>query len=580
MVKKIIPVLTAGGICLQYEYRHIKYINKIKELFTIQTLGFNNSLKIARGYKLYPEKRIIILPKFGVHECLKDPERCCTFNKLGIYNRSDIVNTVIQPKKFKYLQPNKTLKWKGKLNNYQQVVLKKVSKRYFSDTRVKKGKAGVILGLPTGHGKTFVSMAIINKLKLPTLIVCTRKKIADQWFGLLVQLFPRAKIGLYHSDNRMDGDIIVGVIDSLANSNKFTLSVPTRSPLENQAKRIVREKGPKTKREEKTLLKKGSQKGEKKKGKGKKEYNVKEFYKRWDLIIFDECHNYCTTKNSKIFRRIRARYTLGLSATPDDRSDNFDMITQWNIGPVIFPDDISGYMEKYEEEESVPVFTGEILGVKYHAPIEFSKNIVNKNGMVIPHEMLEQITNDPYRIKLILKQIMQLLVDSYCILVFSDRISYLRQIKEKLDERKEPGSIILDDLGNDVHQIITGGASDSEMVRAYENSNIILTTFAFFMEGISIPKINSIIYATPRKSRIEQANGRCLRPSNAKNKSQRNDENNKKRIIVDIIDWECNIYKRQWYIRKGVYKNMDKIGAKFEIKQIDIQYEYFLEKST
>ena len=52
------------------------------------------------------------------------------------------------------------------------------------------------------------------------LIVCSRKKIADQWLNLLCSFFPDIDIGIYHSGKKKDGDVIVAVIDSLV-KNKF-----------------------------------------------------------------------------------------------------------------------------------------------------------------------------------------------------------------------------------------------------------------------------------------------------------------------------------------------------------------------
>ncbi|MEE9571711.1 MAG: DEAD/DEAH box helicase family protein, partial [Candidatus Neomarinimicrobiota bacterium] len=426
--------------------------------------------------------------------------------------------------------------WTGRSNDYQKLVIETVMDNYFSQVRGKRGISGVVLNLPTGHGKTFVAMAIMDILKLPTLIVCPRIKVANQWYDLLSKLFPNIQVGVFHSMRKIDGDIVVGVIDSFVSCNHFILKDD-----DSKGRNVV-----------------------------KNTYDVKEFYKRWGLIVFDECHNYSTKVNSTIFRRMEAQYTLGLSATPN--KGNFSVISQWNIGPILDPENIDDYIETYKREKTVPVFKGKIVGVKYHGPKEYTKNIVNKNNHIIPYKMLDQLMSDPYRLALINKKITELCNKDYCTLIFSDRISYLRQIQESLKDNEN--SIILDDI-KDIHQVITGGATDAEMARAYKSSKIILTTYAFFMEGISIPRINAIIYATPRKSGIKQANGRCIRPSTAKNIKRRNKENNKERIIIDIIDWNISL-KSQWYVRKKTYSSMDEIGAEFDIFMEEINYDEIL----
>lgn len=564
---KIVPVLTTSGVWIKYDpKKHSKYINKIKELFTLEYVGFNNVISIVRGYKFYPPSTLI-LPKFGLNTCLNDYNKSPSFNALGITKFNNIVNIIpsIKNQSFEYLDSPKDMAWTGKLNQYQQIVKNEIMNTYFSSDNVKKGLAGVTLSLPTGHGKTFLAMALISELKLPTLVVCSRKKIVSQWVALLTNYFPNVEIGIYHSDSKKDGDIVVGVIDSLVNTLNFTMSNPLDS--------------------------------------SKIEYDRKKFYNRWRLIIFDESHNYCTKQNSKIFSRMSPNYTLGLSATPYNRKDGSDIISHWNIGSVLTADDIPSYLETYKEEKTVPVFKGNVIGVKYYGPSDYTKNIHNKNGTIIAHKMMEMIISDPYRVKLIVKKLHELYDKDYCILVFADRISYLEQIKKALDEpktqiirknvieqktttEKKLESIILDlfKLKQDHksrkikedQQIITGGATDQEMSQAYVNSKIILTTYAFFMEGISIPRINAILYATPRKSGIKQSNGRCLRPSNNENKEQKRKENSKERIIVDIIDWNIGFTKAQWYKRKRIYSTMDSMGADFDIINEDADYKDFI----
>ena len=50
----------------------------------------------------------------------------------------------------------------------------------------------------------------------------------------------------------------------------------------------------------------------------------------------------------------------------------------------------------------------------------------------------------------------------------------------------------------------------------------------------------------------------------AKSKKQRIKDNNKKRVIVDIIDWSTS-FRSQWYSRKKIYSAMDTIGVEFDI---------------
>ena len=90
-----------------------------------------------------------------------------------------------------------------------------------------------------------------------------------------------------------------------------------------------------------------------------------------------------------------------------------------------------------------------------------------------------------------------------------------------------------------------------------------------------MPRINAIIYATPRKHGYEQTNGRCIRPSKSNDINQRKKEDEKERIIIDIIDWKVKI-KSQWYTRKKSHEKMNDIGANFEIIMKSVSFEEYI----
>lgn len=524
-IQKIELFLTTGGILLKYDNKHRKYIDKIKKLFTLEYEDYN-SVRVARGYRSYPDKNIILLAKFRFAELIKNGKAQILFKKIGINEKISISNTLGELSKFIYVSDINDYIWSGKANKYQKLVIDTIMTKYFSKTKIGRGKSGITLNLPTGHGKTYVAMALMNVLKCPTLIACNTIKIANQWYELLKKTYLKIKIGIYHSDNKIDGDIMVGVIDSLSLSNAFKFK--------------------------------------------NKEYNWKEFYNRWKFSIFDESHNYCTGKKSNIFRRISSVYTLGLSATPDQRVDGFDKISTWYIGPIITTDDISGYMELYENDTDIPIFNGTIKAIKYHATKQYAKQFYNDNGRINMHKTLHCIMNDPDRKKLIVNEIIRLINENHCILIFSSRISYLIELKKNLTvtNKEFENSIILDILDEEKLQILIGGSTDNEMNNAKKTSRVIFTTYPFFKEGISIPRITAIIYATPKKRGYEQTNGRCIRQTTIKELNEKNRE------IIDIIDWDIPVFKRQWYFRKDSHNKLcidtGIIGTNFNMHSIHV----------
>lgn len=205
--------------------------------------------------------------------------------------------------------------------------------------------------------------------------------------------------------------------------------------------------------------------------------------------------------------------------------------------------------------------------------------------------MILQIMEDPYRLKLIISKLMNLIKNGYCTLVFSCRIHYLNELNKSLiktiskdkkntqNDYKYKGFMLNDMKNSDITQILIGGSTDNEMVKAYYKSNVIFTTYPFFKEGISLPRINAIIYCTSKRRGYIQTNGRCIRPSSSNNEKKRKYENEKERIIIDVID--CNTrYVNQWYSRiiahKKLYGNgeiISKLGTRFSIEIEKISYK-------
>ena len=74
-----------------------------------------------------------------------------------------------------------------------------------------------------------------------------------------------------------------------------------------------------------------------------------------------------------------------------------------------------------------------------------------------------------------------------------------------------------------------------------KEKRILLGTYALVNEGFNLPKLNCLLFATPRSS-ITQAIGRIYRKVHEI-----------RPIIIDIFD-EFSIFKGQYYKRRKIYK--------------------------
>jgi len=98
-----------------------------------------------------------------------------------------------------------------------------------------------------------------------------------------------------------------------------------------------------------------------------------------------------------------------------------------------------------------------------------------------------------------------------------------------------------------------------EIKNQIDNSNIILATYQFLDTGVSIPHMEGIFWAIPRKNSLSQPLGRILRiDGNIKNK----------RKVYDLIDMRTAL-KNQFYTRKNTYKEKNFTIESTEIIKYD-----------
>jgi superfamily II DNA or RNA helicase len=346
-------------------------------------------------------------------------------------------------------------------------------------------------------------MHLIGQLKVKTLIIVPNTYMLKQWVQILSELFPNNTIGEYYSKKKTDGDIVVSIINScLSKSFPF-----------NKVNKI-----------------------------DQPELTIKEYYSRFDFVILDECHMYCTKTFGEVFYRIQSTYMLGLSATPDERLDGFDLMAQYHLGDIIDAELIENY-SKVDVK-----FNSNVKIIKYDGPDEYTQNVINvKNNMINVPQMISNFIIDDKRNQLIVNETIRLLNKKHNIFIFSDRRGHLELLSE-----------LLNDAINSNYQIILyGGSSDDDIQVAQDNSKIILTTYQYSSTGVSISKLDALILATPRRNGLTQIIGRI----------HRLDERyqDKKRQIIDIVD-NKTVLKFQYNTRKKAY---EKRGCKIKTKTIN-----------
>lgn len=260
----------------------------------------------------------------------------------------------------------------------------------------------------------------------------------------------------------------------------------------------------------------------------------------YDMVILDEIHSYCSVARREIFWTLRAPIVLGLSATTSDRNDPFDAIYHHYLNSVINAEDIPLF--SYENVS----FKSNVDIIYYDGPENYTLNLKHEStGEIFTHYMYEQFMKDPYRLSVLLNNILTLYKEGHCVYVFAEEIAHLRKIEEKLR---------LADITGD---LFTGGLKEKEINEIKINSNIILTTYGYAGTGVSISRATAIIFATPRKSNMKQILARILR---------RDGNIEITRRVIDIVD-------NQTALRHQIRKRIEAYQLyEMNIKHIKLDY--------
>jgi len=261
-------------------------------------------------------------------------------------------------------------------------------------------------------------------------------------------------------------------------------------------------------------------------------------FNSFGLVIFDECHHLGAEVFSKCMRKVQSKYMLGLSATPN-RKDGLRKVFEWYIGDI-------AYMTKDIKDD------GAIVNIiKYHNDDpKYSKIETTFQGKPCFPKMINNICDYKHRTELIIEQLLPLYIEGRCILILSDRRNHLTDIEIYLKKKNiECGFYV--------------GGMKPQALRDAQEKNIILGTFSMASEGMDIPKLNTMILASP-KSDIVQSVGRILR--------QKKEVRKFIPLIIDIND-EFSLFlnqskKRLAYYNKCKYNitiyNLDGTHNKYE----------------
>ena len=401
----------------------------------------------------------------------------------------------------------------------------------------------VYVQMGTGMGKSRFGMAVAARGRGPVFVVVPTKVIRLQWMNEFAEVFPGLSIAAYDNypkkskkipPSPVTHDIVVGIVNTVR-------------------------------------MKKSG------------------FFAGYTTVILDEAHELSSSKNTQVLWLAQeAPRVLGLSATPDERSDGLDRVIFHFLGhPVYAETDIPGF------DITDVSFLGRVREIEYEGHPDYCETTLSATGTVSAIKTIGNVIRDPSRLKLVAAEVERIFnlhetepaatlaefglgsrpataatpkypegePRIHGVFVFAEHRDYLPALRDALLERFTSEDVKVPELDDPVPVVLRGGATRTEIGSAHK-ARIVLTTYGYSRRGVSIVEMTAIVLATPRRNGMRQILGRITR---------RGSDESIIRLVIDIKDIHTAL-KSQNTDRRKVYKEKE-----YPIYQVRANYTNFLE---
>lgn len=333
-----------------------------------------------------------------------------------------------------------------------------------------------ILHAPTAFGKTVTAIGLIANRKTNTLILVHSRQLLDQWQERLRSFMPDVDIGVIRGGKKKPtGKIDVATYQSLIN---------------------------------------------------KKDNSVLDLVQDYGHVIVDECHHVSAPRFEMVLNEVRAKYVLGLTATPE-RQDGHQKIIFMAAGPIRHKVKSSGE-DKFEQEVKVHQLYDTPPTQMLHS--DERPKIADAYRWIMENEARTiRITND----------ILDCVQASKHPIVLTERREHAETINALLLE-KGIDSIVL-----------KGGMRASErkdVEQRLPTAQVVVATGKYVGEGFDLPRLDTLFLAMPIawKGSLAQYAGRIHRETDGK----------KRVTIHDYVDCGLPMLDRMFKKREKSYKAM------------------------
>jgi len=340
---------------------------------------------------------------------------------------------------------------------------------------IAKHESGV-LHAPTAFGKTVTAIGLIAKRRTNTLILTHSRQLLDQWQERLRSFLPNTEVGVIGGGKRKPfGKIDIATYQSLIN---------------------------------------------------KKDNTVDSIVQDYGQVIVDECHHVSAPRFEMVLNEVRAKFVLGLTATPI-RQDGHQKIIFMTMGPI----------RHKVKTTHADMFKQEVIVVQVHdqPPEELIDPLVRPKVS----DVYKWLIGNEKRTQRIISDVLASVKQSNYPLVLTERREHAEQIHNLL-------------VSNNIDSVILKGAMRSAERKKAEadlpNAQVVVATGKYIGEGFDLPRLDTLFLAMPIswKGSLAQYAGRIQRESKGKDKV----------VIFDYVDISLPMLERMFRKREKSYRVM------------------------
>ncbi|MFH1700768.1 MAG: DEAD/DEAH box helicase family protein [Candidatus Zixiibacteriota bacterium] len=349
--------------------------------------------------------------------------------------------------------------------------------QYGAASKMLENENGILVA-PTGFGKTVIASWLIAQRKANTLILVHRRILMDQWRERLCLFLdiPLKDIGIYGGGKKkLIGKIDIAVMQSL------------------------------------------QRKGE-----------VQDFVADYGHLIVDECHHVSAFSFEQVLKQVKARYILGLTATPTRRGGHHPIIIM-QCGPIRAKID-SKTIALERPFKHVVLFKE----TSFRTPESITEPTIQ--------ELYSALVDDRERNVQITEEILASIAEGRSPLVLTERTEHLKILSDMLGESIKNLLILKGGMGKRQREAALG-----KLRSIPENEDrVIMATGKHIGEGFDDARLDTLFLASPISWRgtLQQYVGRIHRL-----------HDNKREVrVYDFVDRQVPVLFRMFNKRLAGYK--------------------------